>query len=70
MRVELHFYHTILQLYTGDQFQWWNNKTRLTKENLRQITNKLYHITLYRVHLSMVGNRTNMYWWYDDWEPI
>ena len=44
----------IFQLYRGSQFSWWwkmehqENTTDLSQ----QVTDKLYHIILYRVHMS------------------
>ena len=47
---------TIFQLYRGLQFYWWTKPAYPWKNTaIPQVTDKIYSITMYRVHFASAG---------------
>jgi hypothetical protein len=58
----LTLHSTIFQLYRGDQFYWWSKLKYWEKTtDLSYVTDNLYQIKLYRVHLAINVIRTYIF---------
>ena len=59
---------TISQLYHGGQFYWWRKSDKTTDQS--QVTDKLNHIILYGVHLTINRVQTHNCSGYKHWLHI
>ena len=60
-RIDFGWFLTIFHLYRGGQFYWWRKPEDLGKTtDLAPVTDKLYHIMVYRVHLKSDSNAMNV----------
>jgi hypothetical protein len=53
-------FNNISDIYRGGPFDWWwkqEDKEKIT--DLPQVTDKLYHIKVYRVQIAMSGIQTH-----------